>query len=89
MDKRDEWFRPNPVPLTTPSEEIDLINGKGTEGIVVAPAGELGTYSYHVTDSTGTLVSEGVLRIDTNPFKLPVPVSGLIQLKRAVEEPSD
>jgi alpha-galactosidase len=66
--------------LTNPPPRIDLVNAKGSRGIVIVADKDVGTFKYRVRDCQGRSVSNGTLRLGQTPQQLDVPISGIVEL---------
>jgi alpha-galactosidase len=61
---------------------IDLVNAKNSNAVVVAVGQDLGAYRYTIRDCQGRVVGSGDTRLDKGVRGFEVPVSGLLSLER-------
>jgi len=66
--------------VTNPPARVDLVNAKGSRGIVVVADSDVGTFKYQVRDCQGRSVGQGTLRLGRTPQQLDVPISGIVEL---------
>jgi alpha-galactosidase len=66
--------------VTSPTPRIDLVNAKGSRGIVVVADNDAGVFKYQVRDCQGRSVGSGTLRLGRTPQQIDVPISGIIEL---------
>jgi alpha-galactosidase len=74
-----------PLDPARPSTAIDVVNGTGSDRVVLVVAGKqaLGSYRTTVRDCRGRVVKQGTLRLVPGAQVVPVPPSGLLVLERA------
>jgi alpha-galactosidase len=70
------------VRLERASDKIDVINGKGSDSVVLSIAADLGRYRYTVRDCQGKVVDSGQTSLAKGARAFTVPVSGLLSLER-------
>jgi alpha-galactosidase len=68
--------------VTSPTPRIDLVNAKGSRGIVIVADNDVGTFKYLVRDCQGRSVGDGTLRLGRTPQQLDVPISGVVELMK-------
>jgi alpha-galactosidase len=61
---------------------IDVINAKGSTGVVLKLPQDLGTYRYEIKDCLGRIVKSDRLEMRKGVIELDVPVSGLVSMAR-------
>jgi alpha-galactosidase len=62
--------------------KIDVINGKGSEPVVLIADQEIGAYTYVIQDCQGREIRRGRVRLGRTPISVEVPVSGLLALTK-------
>jgi alpha-galactosidase len=76
------------VSLGGPSADaIDVVNGKGSETVVLDAARDLGRYRYSVRDCQGRAAGSGDVDLRAGAHAIKVPVSGLLSLQRLSARP--
>jgi alpha-galactosidase len=64
------------------AREIDVVNAKNTEAVVLAVGEDLGSYRCTIRDCRGRIVKSSVVRLAKGARDFSVPVSGLLTLER-------
>jgi alpha-galactosidase len=68
--------------VTDATPQIDLVNAKGSRGIVIVSDNDAGVFKYQVRDCQGRSVGNGTLRLGRTPQQIDVPVSGIVELMK-------
>ncbi|WP_343486651.1 glycoside hydrolase family 36 protein [Allomuricauda sp. d1] len=76
-------FADNYVFLDKPEHQIDVLNAKLSEDVVVLCQKDFGQYHYGVFDCKGNRIEQDSLRLQKGCNLIKVPASGLLQLKKA------
>jgi hypothetical protein len=61
---------------------IDVVNARGSAGVVLAAAEDLGSFRYTIRDCQGAPAGSGEVRLDRGTRELAVPPAGLLTLER-------
>ncbi len=70
------------VNLDTSFENIDILNAKITNDVIVKITNELGDYNYRIINCKGESVEEEIINLQEGLIEFKVPACGLIQLTR-------
>jgi alpha-galactosidase len=65
-----------------PTEKIDIVNGKGSQTVVLSVDRPLGRYRYTIRDCQGNIVKSGTRALPVGTTRFSVPVSGILALER-------
>jgi hypothetical protein len=69
------------------TDEIDILNAKASERIIIDPLVPLGRYRYDVVDARGRSFGEGgFVLLEDHPVGFDVPRSGMIRLIKVEED---
>jgi alpha-galactosidase len=71
-----------PIDGSRSTEEIDIVNAKGSRQVVLSMPQDLGTYHYEIRDCLGALAMQGQIRLGKGLVELDVPPSGVVALQR-------
>jgi alpha-galactosidase len=63
-----------------PPRDVDVVNAKASERVVLDARASPGDYSYRITDALGKTVDTGSVTIQTGPNGFEVPPSGMLSL---------
>ena len=70
------------VPLAEPVDQIDVVNARSDDSVVIDSSADLGAYRYRAYDCRGRVTASGQLELDDGVHRISVPAAGLLSLER-------